>query len=1103
MTAEKQIQNQAAMRAAKKQKAKAAKIEKKAKKLDRTLVCPPDAAGRSFKMRLLGYLCRVPVMFCAVAGLGTLLNSAFRLGEDGAVVLPAALAVALLSLICYGRWYTALGGVALGGGMLAWYLSQQSNVAVFLQGVVDVGLNGIFQRLYDAGYYSYAQYQTTLTVMEEAHEAMLMQSFVALLTWIIALLFVPFLARRIRIVVPLIVSVGVMVPIFTYNLPVSNWAVTGIIAGCCALLIMWGYQRRYDRDNREGAPSELFSDMQRPALPERMRNRVAYKKEEKERRDAHRERVRQRQATGLVTVEDEINEYLDAPVRKKRPKAHTAVTGEDAAEQARRKQERAQIRAVRNYDRITRETRCAMGGVAGFCIMLLVLAVLLLPTMAVDGPFDTIDAIEHRVQYYRDYVTATLRGNDPVLEMYAYGESIRNEEPHTTTAETQIFDNIALMRVYAQFNSPIYLQGWVGVDYTDGAWATANDDQIYQWRELYDATDLPAEAMFEGFFQMMLPEEDTDITVDELYQKYFGYEKYGFVAYMVNIQRLRALGSELYLPRVTSDTLRILDYRTTTPVLQPWAVYFDGVAVSSVIDEARADYSVEAYVPLQINPDWSTNTAKLISAYNASVSEILRYEDTRNKSGFRADYMNTYVDISKNLRYSLAQSYIEQMSAAKRAVVLSDITDAQAYTNYVYDTYLDTADSEIVSALAERLYSETYADEDYLTEVDEETGLLRRVGIVDGAEPLSFSLASRRASTYADTYIQRHELTMAVINYLVENHEYSLEITTEGDPMLDGVENFLSVTKQGYCVQFASAAALLLRECGIPVRYMEGYVSADYTRRVNAGENTSRFVAEIMDSDKHAWIEVWFDGIGWVIYETTPPFYIDLYGEESTTASTIAPVIDDTPVIDPPKNEDEELPVTPIVPGDEVVPGGIDVELLIKSIILTVVIVGAVSAIVIFIIVFIRRAKRAQQKRAHLAEKIIAYDRSIFDTEEHRADAAKTLIRNTLTLLAMYGSAPRRGELRDEYAKRLSFAYEDVFGYPSEYDDGSLGQREMVSTFCIGRLLDAVAAEEFGYGMHKADMKVLAEFYLQLHRHRASRISAPRRWALRYVKRMI
>ena len=287
---------------------------------------------------------------------------------------------------------------------------------------------------------------------------------------------------------------------------------------------------------------------------------------------------------------------------------------------------------------------------------------------------------------------------------------------------------------------------------------------------------------------------------------------------------------------------------------------------------------------------------------------------------------------------------------------------------------------------------------------------------------------------------------------------------------------------------------------------MEGYVCSDFTRRVGSNADYTRFAGEVRDSDKHAWIEVWFDGIGWVVYETTPTYYTELYGETSTTASTLSPVVADRdPIVTPtPPTEEpieEDLPPEEPLPGEG--EGGMDVKLLIKYILITIVVVGVLCAVMIVIVEFIRRGKRAQEKRTLLATQIARGEACIFADEEARATAAKALIRNTLQLLALYGTAPKAGELRDDYAQRLSFAYEDILGYPMEYDDGALGQRESVSRFRLGALLEAVAAEEFGYGMPDGDLKKLAELYLVLHEKRDARISAPKRFTLRYFKHMI
>jgi hypothetical protein len=170
---------------------------------------------------------------------------------------------------------------------------------------------------------------------------------------------------------------------------------------------------------------------------------------------------------------------------------------------------------------------------------------------------------------------------------------------------------------------------------------------------------------------------------------------------------------------------------------------------------------------------------------------------------------------------------------------------------------------------------------------------------------------------------------------------------------------------------------------------------------------------------------------------------------------------------------------------------------------LTLAVLAVMITVAVLIARFLRRAKRAQDAREQLANDILARAQHVFDTEEHRAAAAAKMVRQTLELLALYGTAPEKGELREDYAKRISFAYEDTFGYPMEYADGATADKEIVSKICIGDILEAVAAEEFGYGMSAAGMAALADFYLTLNTQKRKRLPVGRRLYLHYFKRVI
>ncbi len=67
--------------------------------------------------------------------------------------------------------------------------------------------------------------------------------------------------------------------------------------------------------------------------------------------------------------------------------------------------------------------------------------------------------------------------------------------------------------------------------------------------------------------------------------------------------------------------------------------------------------------------------------------------------------------------------------------------------------------------------------------------------------------------------------------------------------------------KQGFCQQYAAAAAVLMRRAGLPARVVLGYTHA-------APDANGQFT--VTTNDAHAWVEVYFTGIGWIPFDPTP-----------------------------------------------------------------------------------------------------------------------------------------------------------------------------------------------------------------------------------------
>jgi transglutaminase-like putative cysteine protease len=100
----------------------------------------------------------------------------------------------------------------------------------------------------------------------------------------------------------------------------------------------------------------------------------------------------------------------------------------------------------------------------------------------------------------------------------------------------------------------------------------------------------------------------------------------------------------------------------------------------------------------------------------------------------------------------------------------------------------------------------------------------------------------------------------AVQSWLRSNTEYNLDVPRD-PPGVDSVDHFLFVSRQGFCEQIASSMAVLLRTLGIPTRLVTGFGPGD--------RNLLTGYFEVKESDAHAWVEVYYPGIGWIPYDPT------------------------------------------------------------------------------------------------------------------------------------------------------------------------------------------------------------------------------------------
>ena len=90
--------------------------------------------------------------------------------------------------------------------------------------------------------------------------------------------------------------------------------------------------------------------------------------------------------------------------------------------------------------------------------------------------------------------------------------------------------------------------------------------------------------------------------------------------------------------------------------------------------------------------------------------------------------------------------------------------------------------------------------------------------------------------------------------------EYDTDVRDHDCSNISIVECFARI-KRGYCEYYASTMAVLLREMGVPTRYVQGLLPGD-------GEpGSGRSV--VRNRDAHAWVQVYFPGHGWVDFDPT------------------------------------------------------------------------------------------------------------------------------------------------------------------------------------------------------------------------------------------
>ncbi|GIG62836.1 transglutaminase [Longispora fulva] len=161
-------------------------------------------------------------------------------------------------------------------------------------------------------------------------------------------------------------------------------------------------------------------------------------------------------------------------------------------------------------------------------------------------------------------------------------------------------------------------------------------------------------------------------------------------------------------------------------------------------------------------------------------------------------------------------------------------------------------------------YTQSYIDYGFTAEV------LRRAPNVSPDDPAAQMFTKVPQNAYVASEVIRatqgasnqYDKVLGILNTFSDTNGFSYTLSTKPGTSGSLIEDFLK-NKKGYCEQYASAMAWMVRQAGIPSRVVTGF-----TQGTQVPGSPKTWV--VTNYNLHAWVEVYFTGFGWVPFDPTP-----------------------------------------------------------------------------------------------------------------------------------------------------------------------------------------------------------------------------------------
>ncbi|MDD4772949.1 MAG: transglutaminase-like domain-containing protein, partial [Eubacteriales bacterium] len=509
----------------------------------------------------------------------------------------------------------------------------------------------------------------------------------------------------------------------------------------------------------------------------------------------------------------------------------------------------------------------AMGGYVGSVSMVLCFLVLLIPTLTVDKQWEKISFINDKMELGRAIVSSVIIGDTPNIDMGFVG-NMDTMNARSTFADERTFNGREMLRVYASYNMPLYLRSWVASSYNDdeNTWNAVSTSKASQYTSWFYPGFTP-EVINYYFYNLVNPR----LTNVNSFTSYSNHIEDGFITETIDVENLNSSGNLLFTAAAYNPEIGLMNFMSTDRndlYSGEWKFYYEGIVTTGWFNFNKK-YRMTAFVPSYRYEDYAARLENNLHYHSLMKYYILQTADTdltpaKQRSVIdSATEMLEYYDVSYTEPTAL-ERYFDLSPAERETFVYNHFTLPDYYDKFVYDEYTAVPDSEALRNVTSE--------------------------ITNNMGPVTST----------------HEVVMSVIDYLKENCVYTLSPREPRNVRMSALDVFLSDTKEGYCVQFATSAAMILRQLGIPTRYVEGYLINRLTYD-KTPERLAKYQTVVRDYNAHAWIEVYMGAAGWKLYETTPEYYSDLYDPYTTSSSSSGytpmpeperpePIMDDGPL---------------------------------------------------------------------------------------------------------------------------------------------------------------------------------------------------------------